>query len=131
MPTCAGCNEHIMLGSEEAVQACGQLWHREHFRCAASGQPILDEYYENNGLPYCAAKYFELFGQRCAHCGEVVTEEIIEAMGQAWHPEHFVCASSGKLLPKDEYGSFQYYEKDLKPYCREEYARLFCQDCAR
>lgn len=131
MPTCAGCHDYILLGSQDAINACGQIWHKEHFRCAASGQLITDEYYEHHGLPYSPAKYFELFGHRCVHCDGAIMEDIIETLGQAWHPEHFMCASSGQLLPTDENGSYQFYERDLKPYSRDEYARLFCEDCTR
>src|SRR3546814_17883255 len=75
----------------------------------------------------CSSDLFELFGQRCSHCGDVVTENIVEAMGQAWHPEHFVCASSGELLPKDASGAYQRSEerrvgKECVSTCRSRWS---------
>ncbi|GMH62302.1 hypothetical protein TL16_g03448 [Triparma laevis f. inornata] len=131
MPRCLGCNDHVLLDVEDTVEACGGYWHPEHFRCAATGVKLEEEYMSRDGHPYSVDGYFEKFGEKCTKCDKVMKDSIVSVLGQKWHPECFTCTSSGKQIPKNEEGMYIYFAHDLMPYCEEEYARLFGETCAR
>ncbi|XP_043338194.1 leupaxin isoform X6 [Cervus canadensis] len=67
-----------------------------------------------------AAQLDELMARLCE-----MQHQVIHALGQAWHPEHFVCAHC-----KGEIGSSPFFERSGLAYCAEDYHRLFSPRCA-
>ncbi|XP_036435435.1 leupaxin [Colossoma macropomum] len=61
----------------------------------------------------------------CASCGKCIAGKMITALGQVWHPEHFVC-----MVCKEELGTRGFFERDGKPYCETDYQNLFAPRCA-
>ncbi|KAB0370741.1 hypothetical protein FD755_017150 [Muntiacus reevesi] len=61
----------------------------------------------------------------CASCQKPIAGKVVHALGQAWHPEHFVCAHC-----KGEIGSSPFFERSGLAYCAEDYHRLFSPRCA-
>ncbi|KAH0621117.1 hypothetical protein JD844_022153 [Phrynosoma platyrhinos] len=61
----------------------------------------------------------------CASCQKPIAGKVITALGETWHPEHFLCAHCGK-----EVGSCPFYEREGKAYCQEDYHQLFSPRCA-
>ncbi|XP_024830975.1 leupaxin isoform X3 [Bos indicus] len=61
----------------------------------------------------------------CASCQKPIAGKVIHALGQAWHPEHFVCAHC-----KAEIGSSPFFERSGLAYCAEDYHHLFSPRCA-
>lgn len=61
----------------------------------------------------------------CGACGKPVMGEVTTALGQVWHPEHFVC-----VVCDTEIGTSTFFEREGKPYCEEDYHRLFAPTCA-
>ncbi|XP_067088285.1 leupaxin isoform X1 [Osmerus mordax] len=59
----------------------------------------------------------------CASCGKSIVGKMISALGEAWHPEHFVC-----VVCKTELSGF--FERDGKAYCEHDYHQLFSPRCA-
>ena len=64
-------------------------------------------------MPYCAPCHVSRFAEKCASCGHGVDGKMVRALGQVFHPEHFVCsvcsaplaqgrASSGFVLLEGE-----------------------------
>lgn len=51
--------------------------------------------------------------------------QMITALGQVWHPEHFVCTAC-----REELGTSGFFERDGKPYCEKDYQNLFSPRCA-
>lgn len=47
------------------------------------------------------------------------------ALARTWHPEHFTCAHCNMEL-----GNKNFFERDNKPYCEEDYHNLFSPKCA-
>ncbi|KAJ1455330.1 hypothetical protein M885DRAFT_441200, partial [Pelagophyceae sp. CCMP2097] len=91
-PRCAACGDAVVAGNEACVQACGSLWHAEHFRCAGSGAILAaGDFIEFDGLPYAADEYYRRFGEMCHACGDVVTGDVVRVGDRAWHPDHFRC----------------------------------------
>lgn len=50
---------------------------------------------------------------------------MIHALGQSWHPEHFVCTHC-----KEELGSSPFFERNGLAYCSKDYHHLFSPRCA-
>jgi len=57
-------------------------------------------------------------------CGEIIKDNIMNALGKSWHVEHFVCHECHKPFP-----DLAYYPRDGHPYCEEDTKRLFCEKC--
>ena len=51
--------------------------------------------------------------------------QIVTALGQTWHSEHFVCAKCQREL-----GTQTFFERDGQAYCEEDYHNLFAPKCA-
>lgn len=51
--------------------------------------------------------------------------EMITALGQVWHPEHFVCVEC-----KVELSTTGFFEREGLPYCDKDYHHLFSPRCA-
>ncbi|KAM9660477.1 leupaxin isoform 2-T2 [Trichechus inunguis] len=61
----------------------------------------------------------------CASCQKPIAGKMIHALGQAWHPEHFVCTHC-----KGELGSSPFFERGGLAYCPKDYHQLFSPRCA-
>ncbi|XP_044895269.1 leupaxin isoform X3 [Felis catus] len=61
----------------------------------------------------------------CASCQKPIAGKAIHALGQAWHPEHFVCAHC-----KEEIGCSPFFERSGLAYCPKDYHHLFSPRCA-
>ncbi len=49
---------------------------------------------------------------------------MVKAQGKPWHPEHFCCTECNKQLDPNKF-----WEKDGKPYCEDDFHRLFSPKC--
>ncbi|XP_026161199.1 leupaxin [Mastacembelus armatus] len=73
----------------------------------------------------------EKFGVRtvakghCASCNKCIVGKMITALGEVWHPEHFVC-----VVCKMELSNMGFFERDRQPYCDKDYHQLFSPRCA-
>jgi hypothetical protein len=61
----------------------------------------------------------------CGACDKPIVGQVITALAQTWHPEHFVCAHCNQEL-----GTRNFFERDGKPYCEPDYHNLFSPRCA-
>uniref|UniRef100_A0AAY4E1I2 LIM zinc-binding domain-containing protein n=2 Tax=Denticeps clupeoides TaxID=299321 RepID=A0AAY4E1I2_9TELE len=61
----------------------------------------------------------------CAGCGKCIVGKILTALGQVWHPEHFVCVTCHKEL-----GSGGFFERNGNAYCEKDYQERFSPRCA-
>ncbi len=61
----------------------------------------------------------------CATCGASILGEIIQAMGRAFHPEHFVCGQC-----RDPLGTRSFFEQNGVPYCETCFQAQYCPRCA-
>ncbi|KAL1022931.1 hypothetical protein UPYG_G00034350 [Umbra pygmaea] len=60
----------------------------------------------------------------CASCGKVILGKMITALGQTWHPEHFVCVEC-----QTELGTSGFFEREGKAYCENDYKNIFSPRC--
>jgi hypothetical protein len=61
----------------------------------------------------------------CATCRKPILGAMVQAMGRAYHPDHFNCASCGNPL-----GTGTFYEQEGQPHCERCYQAHFCPKCA-
>jgi paxillin len=112
-PRCAHCDEPIL---DRCVTALGKKWHMDHFICTQCLSPFPDgSFYERDSRPFCERCFSSAFAPRCGGCNQPIQGPCINALGQAWHPEHFVCQYCQKAFT----GSF--FDFGGKPYCDLHY----------
>ncbi|XP_011613070.2 leupaxin [Takifugu rubripes] len=120
---CALCKKCIV---GKIITALGEVWHPEHFVCVVCKTELSSTgFFERDGRPYCNKDYHQLFSHRCAYCKGPILHNILTALDQTWHPEHFFCAHCGGL-----FGSEDFLEKDGKPYCCKDFYHLFAPKCS-
>lgn len=51
--------------------------------------------------------------------------QVITALGEMWHPEHFLCVAC-----QTELSGTDFFERDGRPYCDKDYHQLFSPRCA-
>jgi len=61
----------------------------------------------------------------CHTCKGHILGEVIQALGKAFHPEHFTCGNCRTPL-----GTKSFYEHNGSPHCENCYQELFCPKCA-
>ncbi|XP_041038573.1 transforming growth factor beta-1-induced transcript 1 protein-like [Carcharodon carcharias] len=61
----------------------------------------------------------------CTACRKPIVGQVVTALGQIWHPEHFVCTHCS-----EEIGGSNFFEKEGLPYCEKDYWLLFSPRCA-
>jgi len=125
-PRCAHCDEAIL---DKCVTAIGRKWHPHHFICTQCLSPFgTGTFFERDGRPYCESCFNGNFAPRCAGCNQPIRGECTNALGQAWHPEHFVCQYCQKAF------TGTYYEFGGKPYCDVHYhlqTGSLCAGCGK
>ncbi|MGH0178190.1 UNVERIFIED_CONTAM: hypothetical protein FKN15_076746, partial [Acipenser sinensis] len=77
-------------------------------------------FYELDSRPLCPLHYHARKGLLCGGCKAPISGRCVSAMGQRFHPEHFVCAFCLKQLNQ---GVFK--EQNEKPYCAGCHEKLF------
>ena len=48
----------------------------------------------------------------------------MNALGHAWHADHFVC-----VVCRSPFPDMEYYAKDGHPYCEKDFKQQFCPKC--
>ncbi|XP_037530619.1 leupaxin [Nematolebias whitei] len=120
---CAACNKGIV---GKMITALGQVWHPEHFVCVVCKKELSTTgFFEREGQSYCDKDYHQLFAPRCAYCKGPILHNILTALDQTWHPEHFFCTHCG-----DRFDAEGFLEKDGKPYCCKDFYHLFAPKCS-
>jgi len=61
----------------------------------------------------------------CHACGDVVTGDVVRVGDRAWHPDHFRCHSTNRLIGGDEFAA----DDDGEVYLQAEHSRLFGKRC--
>ncbi|XP_014679409.1 PREDICTED: LOW QUALITY PROTEIN: paxillin-like [Priapulus caudatus] len=119
---CAACGKPIV---GQMVTALARTWHPEHFTCDHCKQELGNKnFFERDNKPYCEEDYHNLFSPKCAYCSKPILD-MVTALARTWHPEHFTCDHC-----KQELGNKNFFERDNKPYCEEDYHNLFSPKCA-
>lgn len=98
--------------------AGGSTWHPQCFVCTHCRQPLESKFVEFDGVPYCKADYLELFAMRCAQCQLPIEGKRVQAVGQCFHRDCFVCQACGKALAGQAF-----FQVNGKAICGKECAK--------
>lgn len=121
-PFCDACGEEVF---GPFVSAIGKAWHPDHFVCDGCGESLQNQgFIEEGGKLYCEKDYNKYFAPHCETCKQPISGPCVQAVGKTFHPEHFVCSHCGRTI-----GSAGFNVDRGKPYCQEDYNKLFCVKC--
>ncbi|XP_055332871.1 four and a half LIM domains protein 3-like [Paramacrobiotus metropolitanus] len=93
--TCDGCKSMIAY-EEPIVEALGQRFHRDCFRCASCGGAVPEKFHAENGRPWCDNCYNENLERKspvCDGCSKPITKGTrLELAGRSYHEDCFSTA---------------------------------------
>eukprot|EP00456_Euglypha_rotunda_P053246 TRINITY_DN42955_c0_g1_i4.p1 TRINITY_DN42955_c0_g1~~TRINITY_DN42955_c0_g1_i4.p1 ORF type:complete len:149 (-),score=13.69 TRINITY_DN42955_c0_g1_i4:24-470(-) len=85
-----------------------------------------ETFHQHEGKPYCADHFKDLFAVQCSKCTKGIVGHIIEALGQNFHPECFVCEVGMHPIGEDTF----FFMHEGKILCRPHYDELVLHPCS-
>lgn len=100
-PRCAGCKNPVLKGY---INALDSMWHTECFCCVVCKKNFNGKvFHVFQNQPYCEQHYHEKRGSVCATCKDPIVGGFVNACGQKFHPEHFICSYCKQKLSGGTY----------------------------
>ncbi|XP_041123669.1 zyxin-like [Polyodon spathula] len=122
--SCGSCSQPLSR-SQPAVRAMDRLFHTECFVCLGCSKQLQGlQFYEVEGRPQCEDCYTSTL-DKCAVCKKTITDRMLRATGNAYHPACFTCVQCHCSLE----GAPFITDDDNQPFCVDDYHRRFSPRC--
>ena len=120
---CFKCDKCSGPISGSFLRALEKKWHNECFSCTTCGCSLSENYYMHENMPYCRDHYIIASCERCKHCTLPIETEFVYGLNDwMYHVGCFKCEVCEKPLE-------QYFVKDNKAFCLEDFLTQFGDDC--
>ncbi|XP_043935796.1 zyxin isoform X2 [Protopterus annectens] len=122
---CALCKQPLPR-TQPSVRAMDQMYHVECFTCFKCERQLQgQQFYDMDGKPFCEDCYSGTL-EKCAACKKTITERMLKATGNAYHPECFTCVNCHRSLE----GTPFIVDQGNQPYCVDDYHRRYAPRCS-
>ncbi|KAJ8360734.1 hypothetical protein SKAU_G00172590 [Synaphobranchus kaupii] len=122
---CGFCRKPVAL-TDSAIEALNRTYHANCFQCRQCQTALAGQlYYNKAGIPLCEDCYLASLEQ-CWACGEVIKDQVIRALGRAYHPPCFICATCSRPIGEERFAQGEVGEV----YCLPDYYRKYAPHCS-
>ncbi|XP_077201976.1 zyxin isoform X2 [Paroedura picta] len=122
---CGLCNKALSR-TQPAVRALDRLFHVECFTCFKCEKQLQgQQFYNVDEKPFCEECYAGTL-EKCCVCKQTITDRMLRATGNSYHPQCFTCVVCHKPLE----GASFIVDKANQPHCVDDYHRKYAPRCS-
>ncbi|KAM8927895.1 filamin-binding LIM protein 1 [Pelodytes ibericus] len=121
---CGFCHKAI-IASVAVIEAMNKQYHASCFTCRKCHRLLAGQmYYQKDGQPICDHCYKDTL-EKCAKCQTLITQHIVRAMGNGFHPECFTCVVCNRMIADESFAVDEYDDV----HCADDYYRKYAPIC--
>ncbi|CAF1066433.1 unnamed protein product [Adineta steineri] len=113
---CRKCHETI-INTDDSCNILGQIYHTSCAVCVICGRSVKNKHYFVKDQLYCEEDFlytgFHQTLEHCIACGHLITDTVLQALGQSYHLTCFKCSKCSICL-------------DGIPFITDKNKNLFC-----